>query len=119
MTWHQWHQTVPRSSSTKRPSLLALANTSSDHGCHSILPGSAKVLVNGSSVKASRIERPHCLMILCPFVGKAFQPKNRTEVPTSVLVARRSRTSRVRTRARSAQPAETEMDQPSRTYPSY
>src|SRR5215470_813006 len=38
MTWHQWHHTASRSSSTNRFSRLACANTASDHGCHASLP---------------------------------------------------------------------------------
>src|SRR5271156_237175 len=33
MTWHQWHQTASRSSSTKRFSRLASAKAWSDQGC--------------------------------------------------------------------------------------
>ena len=34
ITWHQWHHTASRSSSTKRFSRFASANTASDHGRH-------------------------------------------------------------------------------------
>src|ERR1700736_2600162 len=73
MTWHQWHQTVPRSSSTKRPSLLAWEKTDSDHGCHLIPLSSANALVKGSSTKANRMDRLRHIVHL-PAIDSADRP---------------------------------------------
>src|SRR5262249_17023703 len=39
ITWHQWHHTASRSSSTKRCSAFACLNTSSDQETHCSLSG--------------------------------------------------------------------------------
>src|SRR5271165_894629 len=82
MTWHQLHQTVQRSSNTKRPSLLAWAKTASDHGCQLMPLSSANALVKGSSMKANRMERMRHIVHL-PAIDSEDRPvrgSGRTEV---------------------------------------
>src|SRR5258707_10869778 len=59
MTWHQWHHTATRSSSTSFFSAFARSKTWSDHGCQSIAGSAATAREIAQTARSESIDLEH------------------------------------------------------------